>query len=258
MDIIRKADIDFKSLQRLKCRANSESNLYSDGENLYKIFKGLMPMQLRRKERKIEMLGDGTKIDNVILPESKIMDGNLLSGYNMMYVKDALILFEFAKRSKNINDFFRMVYEVSLTLRKIHNDPRNIVVGDLSFSNIIFDKNFNHYFVDLDGCMIGDIPSERLCFLLWDYVKYRGMYRFDVNKNSDVFSLMLCTLHTIFGVSVDNISMYDYDFISERVENLRNIRKFVVEMKKKNNFLPEVPYMDEVIKIPSKKKIKVK
>lgn len=250
--------MDFKRLYRLKCRANSESNLYYDGENLYKIFKGLVPWQLRRKEIKIEMLGDGAKIDNVILPESKIVNGSLISGYSMRYVKESLILFEFAKRGKNINDFLRIVYEVSLTLRKIHNDPRNIVVGDLSFSNIIFDKNFNHYFVDLDGCTIGDIPSERLCFLLWDYVRYRGMYRFDVDKNSDAFSLMLCTLHTIFGVGVDNISMYDYDFVSERVETLKNMRDFVIEMKKRNNFIPEVPYMDEVIKIPSKKKIRLK
>ena len=69
---------------------------------------------------------------------------------------------------------------------------------------------------------------------------------------------MLCTLHTIFGVEIDNVSMYDYDFISERVDTLRNMREFVIEIKKRNNFIPEVPYMDEVIKIYSKKKIRLK
>lgn len=258
MDIIRRDDIDFSKLQKLKCRANSESNLYSDEEILYKMFKGLTPIGLRRKERKIELLGEGQQIDNVIMPNSKVIDGNLMFGYGMDYIKDSLILFEFAKRNKNINDFLRLIYDVSLTLRKIHEDPRNIAVGDLSFSNIIFDKNYRHYFVDFDGCMIDDFPSEKISFLLADYTKVRGMYRFSVDKNTDIFSLMLCTLHTIFGEEIDKVSMYDYDFVSERVETLKNIREFVVEMKKHNNFIPEVPYMDEVIKVPSKKRIKLR
>ena len=258
MDIVRKEDINFDNLRKLKCRANSESDLYTDEEVLYKIFQSITPRELRKKERKIELLSDGDKIENVILPESKIINGNLISGYSMDYVKDSMILFEFAKRSKNINDFLRVVYEVSLTLRKIHNDPRNIVVGDLSFSNIIFDKDFNHYFVDIDGSMIGDIPSERISFLLSDYTVLRGMYRFNVDKNSDIFSLMLCTLHTIFGIEIDNVSMYDFDFVAEKNETLRNMRKFVVEMKRKNNYIPNVPYMDEIIKLPSKKRVKTK
>lgn len=258
MNIIRKEDINFDDLKKLKCRANSESDLYLDGELLYKIFKKMTPRELRRKERKIELLSDGEKIENIILPESKIVNGNLINGYSMDYVKDSLILFEFAKKSKNINDFLRIVYDVSLTLRKIHNDPRNIIVGDLSFSNIIFDKNLNHYYVDFDGTMIGNIPSERISFLLNDYTVLRGIYRFDVDKNSDMFSLMLCTLHTIFGIEIDKVSMYDYDLVAEKNETLKSIREFVIEMKKKNNYIPKVPYMDEIIKLPSKKKIRTK
>lgn len=258
MDIIRKADINFNNLKKLKCRANSESDLYTDGESLYKMFKRMTSEELRRKERKIELLADGDKIENIIFPERKIVNGNLISGYSMDYVKDSLILFEFAKKSKRINDFLRVIYDVSLTLRKIHNDPRNIVVGDLSFSNVIFDKDFNHYFVDFDGTMIGNIPSERISFLLNDYTVLRGLYRFSVDKNSDIFSLMLCTLHTIFGIEIDKISMYDYDFVAEKNETLRNMREYVIEMKKKNNYIPSVPYMDEIIKLPSKKKVKIK
>lgn len=258
MDIIRSEDIDFSRLRKLKCRANTESDLYCDGESLYKTFKGLNLSGFRRKERKIDLLSDGCQIDNVIMPKSKIMSGSLMTGYGMDYVKDSLILFEFVKKNKNINDFLRLIYDVSLTLRKIHDDPRNIVVGDLSFSNIIFDDNYKHYFVDFDGIMIDDIPSERISFLLDDYTKLRGMYRFKVDRNTDTFSLMLCTLHTIFGEEIDNMSMYDYDFVAERVETLKNIRQFVVEMKKRNNYFPEVPYMDEVIKVPCKKKVRIK
>lgn len=258
MNVIRKEDLSFNNFKKLKCRANSESDLYSDGEKIYKIFKKITPRELKRKERKIELLADGNKIENVILPESKIVNGSLISGYSMDYVKDSMILFEFAKKNKNLNDFLKVVYEVSLTLRKIHDDSRKIVVGDLSFSNIIFDKDFNHYFVDIDGSMIGDIPSERISFLLSDYTVLRGMYRFNVDKNSDVFSLMLCTLHTIFGIEIDKVSMYDYDFISEKNETLKNMREYVVQMKKKNNYIPNVPYMDEIIKLPSKKRVKIK
>ena len=258
MDVVGREDIDFSSLRKLNCRANSESNLYYGGDTLYKIFKGLNPIELRRKERKIELLHDGDKIDNVVMPKSKVINGNLISGYSMDYIKDSLILFEFAKKNKNINDFLRLIYDVSLTLRKIHDDPRNIVVGDLSFSNIIFDEKFKHYFVDFDGCMINGISSERISFLLNDYTRLRGIFRFNVNKSTDMFSLMICTLHTIFGEEIDKVSMYDYDFVSERVETLRNIRKLVIEIKKRNNFIPEVPYMDEVIKVSGKKRVKLK
>lgn len=258
MNIINKEDIDFRKLIKLKCRANNESRLYHNDDELYKIYKGLLRNELRRKNKKIELLSDGANIDNVILPKDKIMSENILSGYSMDYVKGSLILFEFAKRSKNVNDFLRVIYEVSLTLRKIHNDPRNIVVGDLSFSNIIFDKEFNHYFVDFDSVKIDDIPSDTISFLMDDYTKIRGMYRFKVSKETDIFSLMLCTLHTIFGEEIDKISMYDYDLVAERVETLKNIRNIVIEMKKYNRYIPEVPYMDDIIKLPSKQRIKTK
>ena len=80
MDIIRKEDINFDKLKKLKCRANSESDLYIDREILYKIFKRMTPRELRRKERKIELLAAGEKIENIIIPESKIVDGTLISG----------------------------------------------------------------------------------------------------------------------------------------------------------------------------------
>ena len=54
------------------------------------------------------------------------------------------------------------------------------------------------------------------------------------------------------------VDVYDYDFVAERNETLRNMREYVLKMKKKNNYIPNVPYMDEIIKLPSKKRVKIK
>ena len=256
MEVIQKETIDFSDLHKISCRANSESNLYNDGEVLYKIFKKIPYRHLRRKKEKIELLSNGIELNNVVLPKDIIVSGSLLSGYTMDYKKEAIILFEFVKRSKNINEFLKLVYNVSQTLREIHNDPRNIVVGDMSFSNVIFDKNFEHYFVDFDSCMIDGIPSDRISFLLSDYTVTRRIYNFDINKNTDRLSLILCMLHTIFAEEIDEISMYDYDYVSERVETLKNMREIVLEIKKNKKHIPEVPYVDELIKTQNKKRVK--
>lgn len=258
MEIIRERDIDFSNLKKLKCDVNSESRLYYDEDTIYKMFKNLSFKHLRRKQKKIELLSDGAVLNSVVMPNQQILKGFVLSGYTMDYINDSLPLFEFTRRSQNVYVFLQLVRRLSLSLKEIHNDPRNIIVGDLSFSNIIFDDDFKHYFVDFDSCMIDGISSDRICFLLSDYINKRGKYRIDINENTDRLSLILCTLYTIFLKQIDEISMYDFDMVADKVEMLKNMRNIVLEIKKYGKIIPDVPYLDEIIPITKiKKQIKI-
>lgn len=256
MEILRQSDINFRGLKRLKCYGGSESRLFYDEDTIYKMYKTLSHKELNRKKTKIELLADGGILEDTVMPKEEILRKNILTGFTMERIKNSLPLFDFTTRSNNLHDFIQLVRRVSLSLRKIHDDPRNIVVGDLSFCNIIFDNNFKHYFVDFDSCMIDGIPSDRICFLFDNYIKRRSIYEINIDENTDRLSLILCTLYTIFLKQVDDISMYEFDLVSEKLEALKNMREFVVEMKKYEDVVPSVPYMDEVILAPSKKRIK--
>lgn len=253
MEVLMKNEIDFGRLKRMKCDVNSESILYHDNNTIYKMFKNLPYRDLKRKKRKIELLSSGNPLDNVVLPQYEIMDGTVLSGYTMEYIKKSFPLFDFTIKNKNINNFLQLVRKISLSLRKIHDDPRNIIVGDLSFSNIIFDENFKYYFVDFDSCMIDGISSDRICFLLDFYIKRRNINKFSISERTDKLSLMLCTLYTIFLRYIDGVSIYEYDLLSEKLETLKNMREYFLNIKKCSGSIPDVPYMDEMIEQPIKK-----
>lgn len=260
MEIIREEDIDFIKLKRLYCKVNSESIIFYNKTKLYKMFKELSNWQLRRKKTKIELLHDGGELKDVVMPKEQIVNGIYLSGYTMDNIKNSIPIFDFTSRSKSINEFLNLIYRVSLSLRTIHNDPRNIVVGDLSFSNIIIDENMKHYFVDFDSCMIDKIPMDRIPAILDDYTKKRNIRLREINQDTDKFCLMLSTLYTIFRKDIDHVTMTEFDEKAERVNTLKNMREIVLDIKKNGNKIPNVPYIDEVIAkstLSTKKRIKV-
>lgn len=254
MEIIRERDIDFHSLKKFKCKTNSESNLFYDDNFLYKIYRRSMLGVAERKEKKIKILNDGNKLDNVIIPDKMILRRNFMSGCGMDYINNATVLFDFSTKNRSIDDFFKMIFEISLSLRKIHNDPRNIVIGDLSFSNIIFDENMRHYFIDFDSCMVGKLQADMISFLLYDYNKERSYFGYNVDCNTDRLCLVLNTLYTIFHKNIDELTMDEFDEKAEKVMVLRGMRELVLEIKRKMK-IAEVPYIDEFI---PKKEIKVK
>lgn len=259
MEILQKKDINFNNLFWYECPANSESNLFYDDDYMYKMFKEENRAYLIRKKLKLEMLSDGGPMDNAVLANAMIMEYRMLSGYRMDKIVDGLPIFEFCTKSKNINDFLRLMYNVSLSLRNIHDDPRNIVIGDVSISNILFDKDMKHYFVDFDSVMVDKLPADRVPFALERYAKKCGLERYDINRSTDRLCLMLAFFFVVFRRSIEKVSMMEYDEAAEKVETLRNMREIVVEIKKYRTFLPDLPYLDEMVSsdvFQNKKRVK--
>lgn len=275
MGIIHLENINFKELERIHCKSNCEARLYTDGKICYKIFwrERYTPWQLHGKYKKINILAKIPKksLDSVILPINKIINkkGEMF-GYTMKFIPDSQTLVSFKPEDDLL--VAKILYEVSQSVRKIHQDSRNIIISDLHFYNIILDKNLRHYFVDFDSCSINGIPNEGAPKFLSNYEQLVDSSRYRVLKETirelrgyaaytetsqrtDRLCLILCTLIYLFGKSIISISESDYDKKCEEIPFLNNMKSYFLYLKKYPKGL-EVPYLDEFIPTPNKILIK--
>lgn len=248
MNCIQKREIDFSKLSELSCIYHSESNLYHDDYLVYKMFD-LTFRELWAKEKNLRLLQENKQLEqfHVLIPKEIIYNGRRLSGYTMDYIKDGMPLFDFPLNDLNVSDFLSMVKQASAYTRGIHQSGLNIVVGDLSFDNIIFDKDYQVYFCDFDSCVVLEDSTMMISILLARYLSNHHI-SLKLSKDTDKLCLILCTLYVLFhGKSIDSISMTEYNVLAERIEFLQNIREYILNLKKASGSLPSIPYIDECI-----------
>lgn len=142
--------------------------------------------------------------------------------------------------------------DASKTLKTIHNSE--IVVADLSFDNIIFDKNFNHYYIDFENCALNNISHETVPGITFCYLQYRGC-EYEIDYNYDRLSMILCTIYSLIGTELECIEQYDYDKLAEQYKTLKELRKVFLALKKQYKKVPELPYIDEFINFENEHKI---
>lgn len=246
MKKINLANIDLTKLPQLNDSPHLESDLYHNDEIVYKIFKNFDEYKINKKQRKIELLRDGNSLPNVLMPIDNLYFNDTFFGYTMKYIMDSITLFNFNARSKDIKIFLQILTTISKSLKEMHQDPRDIIIGDLNFDNIILDKNYNPYFCDIDSCKINGLLNETNPAIVVSYLKNRRISNIDTNRNKDRLSLLLSTLYMIFKKHIDELSIYEFDKKAEHLETLRNIRNLILEIKKYQN-IPEVPYIHELI-----------
>lgn len=248
-------DIDFNKLELFNCVNATESSLYFDDELFYKLYNGFL--LTKTKKRKILLLNQGVQLSDVIIPNILINNMDVLCGCAMTYIKDAETLIKY----RNNDIFMLLLYAISISLKNIHIDPRNIVVGDLHFNNILIDKNGYHYFIDFDSCMIDGIPQDRLPTCLVEYVNNRGKFRFDVDTRTDKLCMFLSTINALFGKKIDILSIDEYDEKAEQLYTLKNMRNYFLEVKNNSTTICDIPYMSDFISIndfPGSKMKKIK
>jgi len=169
-------------------------------------------------------------------------------GYSMPYI-DGKTLKEFYQEN-NILEFIRVLIEVSKRLETIHKDERNIVISDFQFNNIMLDSINNPYFIDMDSFKVGNLKTNCYSSNLALYARNRKVKQVSsyLSKETDKISFILSFLGMIFNDYIDNITLYEYDKKSESIEFLKDLRQSFIELKDKNIFIPNVPYMHEVIR----------
>lgn len=236
-------DITKPNIKPFYTTSNTEGYIYHDEENFYKLYRTNKSYLLERKELKTNML-DGYSLDNVVLPKGKIKLNKKFRGIYTDYVKDSYPLYDFKCVNNKANDFFMILDQASNTLKKIH--EAQIVVSDLSFDNIIFDKNKNHYFIDFDSCSLNNVPGDKVPYITNRFVLSRCA-SYEIDYNYDRISFYLSLLYFIFNKEVHELSIKEYDEVSEKIKTLKNIRKLFIKLKETELKIPEVPYINDYI-----------
>lgn len=256
MNRVNITNIENMGLEELRVDVHSESNLYRKDNICYKKFnfKDVSALVQRRKEKKIEIISKLGTIPHAIMPIDKLIEminGRMLfTGYSMEFI-NGITLYNLC-RNGSIELLLILLKAISKTLKQIHKNPCRIVFGDFNFHNILISNimgsldEIDYHFCDFDGIQIGNLTCERIPLITKDYSEYKEV-RLKINKNYDRLSCLLSFLSLVFGKSILDTSMYEFDMECERLETLRELRSLVLEIKdiRKKNI--EIPYMFEVI-----------
>ena len=246
-------DINFSCLSKQKMTNNKESVLFHNNDTIYKFFVTLSNDERKRKQQKVEILSSEKISPIIINPKEQIICKNLdeqFEGYTMDYIKSSKTLYKAFVKNKRLSILLPILITISKSLEEIHSNPMDIVISDLHAENIIVDKNYKPYIIDIDSCKIATIKNDSIPTTLKYYLLNRNLFHSieetKTTKNTDKLSFLMMSLGLIFNKHVDDILMNQYDKVAERIIILQTMREIVLEIKKCKT-IPEVPYFHEII-----------
>ncbi len=240
---------DFKKIpvKPLRVYSSSEAHIYYNNKILYKIYKELTREEAKRKNTKINILSQVKGLNEAVLPIDKIINKKgiyiSLVGLTEEFI-EGTTLWDLSKDSENFAKYLNALRTASIGLKRIHNRSENIVLGDANFDNIVISEDGRAHFVDFDSVMIDKLKADRISIF---YDRFISNFKNDVkvNRNSDRLTFLLYFLNNLFNIDLNELSMYEYDYLGERLNTLRNLRTTVVKLKKTGSAY--VPYLHQVI-----------
>lgn len=252
MNKINYHDIDFNELTKLNVES-SESSIYVDKKRkrLYKIFKTRDLTELFDKSEKLDLLVQKNRI-RMIVPDTKIINYGCFVGTVEEYI-NGVDLSDIFKKYDNINDIMGIFIKSSIALEEIHKEE--IVVADVHSGNIRIDENGNPYYLDALSCCIGDKENNMISYLLYDYLKEKGIQIQKVTKEMDKLSFMLMTYTLLCQNMFDENKKLDFNSRFERLKYLKKILG-IFELLNSIEENIDVPYLHEIIKPSHIKKYK--
>lgn len=253
MNKINYHDIDFNELAKLNVES-SESSIYVDKKRkrLYKIFKTRHLDELFDKSEKLDLLVQKNHIKRMIVPDTKIINCGCFVGTVEEYI-NGVDLSDIFKKYNNINDIMGIFIKSSIALEEIHEEE--IVVADLHAGNIRIDENGNPYYLDALSCCIGDKENNMISYLLYDYLKEKGIQIQKVTKEMDKLSFMLMTYTLLCQNTFDETKELDFNSRFTRLKYLKNLLG-IFELIESSEDNIDVPYLHEIIKPNHTKKYK--
>lgn len=252
MNKINYHDIDFNELTKLNVES-SESSIYVDKKRkrLYKIFKTRDLTELFDKSEKLDLLVQKNRI-RMIVPDTKIINYGCFVGTVEEYI-NGVDLSDIFKKYDNINDIMGIFIKSSIALEEIHKEE--IVVADVHSGNIRIDENGNPYYLDALSCCIGDKENNMISYLLYDYLKEKGIQIQKVTKEMDKLSFMLMTYTLLCQNMFDENKKLDFNSRFTRLKYLKKILG-IFELLNSIEENIDVPYLHEIIKPSHIKKYK--
>lgn len=248
METVELKSIDPTKLTIMDPDIHSESFICTDYKNVYKLFEEITIGLSRRKEAKVDYLCRMEEKHGLVLPNQKIIFRNsscrVFVGYRLKYI-NGVTLFDIQYRLEDF-DYFSLLSRISRKVKNIHIENDRFVFGDLNFNNILVNNKLESFFIDLDGCSIGDLKNERISAIISEYMGFRNSY-LKINRNLDRLTFLLYIFDYIFGRSIFEISQYEYDEKSEVYVFLKTIRELFVELNRTDRSIPYIPYIFEFI-----------
>lgn len=245
MQKIKIQDINFELLTKLS-KQGSKSTIYKNNKDCIKILDKLKKEEKASLYEKLIAMND-LKINNVILPETLIMDNDQLIGYIMEYFENSLTLNnKYIKyRFVNCQNIFTDVINASKILKEIHKE--NILCQDLSFDNILVNKDGIIKFCDLDGCCYNEYNSPFISLLLKRFLIDYRKENIYLNKNLDKLSMILSFYYLLYLKEIQKLSNKKYKSLSNNINTLEILAPTIKDLLDRNKSLIELPYLDEII-----------
>ena len=157
------AVIDTATLKKLTPLAEGgEGVIYEWNGLILKVYKP--NVNLAEKQGKIKLLIPKQLPSNIIAPKEVAIDSNgKFIGFLMDRVEGEPIKNLSSKKFIQANritgkEILYMLVQIKKSLQILHSE--GIVIGDLNDKNILFDKNFQIYFIDVDSWVIGNYQND--------------------------------------------------------------------------------------------------
>lgn len=242
MNKIKRSDIDFRKLKSVNL-GNYSNSFYVDDNNekIYKFYGNISSDKRKMTERKLEYFSDLDK-DYISKVEDLIYDKEL-EGHSQKIIKGDT-LYNLV-RKKGLLEQMKNIVEVSKNLEDLHNS--NAIMGDMHFCNIMINEDDKPIFIDQDSYGINGIRCFGVSVLVNNYFARKDKTVF-VSRNSDRMGIYLSIFYKVFGREICSISNDTYISYCNTYPFLYELYPVYHELSKRNEKIPEVPYLHKVLK----------
>ena len=202
--------------QRHFLAAGGEGKIYVKDKTVYKIYEDPVQMIPEGKIRELSVLDD----PHIIKPELPILDAkNILIGYTMKYVKDAIALcMLFTKTYRNTNHItpemmVDLVKKLQDLVKYIH--TKNVLIIDLNELNFLVDQLYKTiYAIDVNSYATRNYPAT----VIMPAVRDRHAAGF--SKDTDWFSFAIVSFQMLIGMHpyLGNHPDFKHLGVNERME----------------------------------------
>ena len=204
-------NVSAKILKQTPLAEGGEGIIYDLGDNVLKVYKDSVNKQ--EKLQKIKLLMTKSLPSNIIKPIDIAYDSQKkFIGYIMPKAEGEDVKKLGNKKYVKVNnitiqDISKLALKIKETLSILH--TQNILISDLNDGNILFTKDFEPYFIDVDSWSIDNIN----CTVCMETFKDPKLVSSNFTKDTDSFSFavllfkMLTRLHPFGGTTTPDMDI---------------------------------------------------
>lgn len=236
MQTVNIKDINFNKML-LFCSEGKESNLYTDFNSAYKIYKN-PDIDMDIKDKKISILSS-INLPGILRPKVRIVENGFI-GFGMDFI-DGKPLTQINLTKEEIIKIFKRLSNI---LKYCH--KYGIILSDINLSNILMKTVDEIYFCDSDSCRIYDYENDSIPMITYKYLINHelSMLKTDVDEQFDKLSLYLNFLYLIFDKKdIFNMTVEESDNLIE-IAGLESQKKLINKLQKE---YVEVPYVGDLL-----------